>query len=117
MTIKNYDRVKEIKKYLYISKKIYLNAFSIKTVRKTRVRYFKFITKLLKILNSDKLEKNASRIKITTSVELTEMVKNLKKIENKKIKEQELEVLFENGDKNLNFLTFDRIVGEVIKNE
>lgn len=109
--------LKEIKKYLYISKKIYLNAFSIKTVRKTRVRYFKFITKLLKILNSDKLEKNANRIKITTSVELTEMVKNLKKIENKKIKEQELEVLFENGDKNLNFLTFDRIVGEVIKNE
>lgn len=109
--------LKEIKKYLYISKKNYLNAFSIKTVRKTRVRYFKFITKFLKILNSDKLEKNANRIKITTSVELTEMVKNLKKIENKKIKEQELEVLFENGDKNLNFLTFDRIVGEVIKNE
>ena len=64
-------------------------------------KYFKFINKLLKKLDSDNLGIEASGIKTSISTKTIEQIEEIKNINDEKLRNERLEILFNMGVINL----------------
>jgi len=70
-------------------------------VEKMYSKYFKFINKLLKMLDSDNLGIEASGIKTSISTKTIEQIEEIKNINDEKLRNERLEILFNMGVINL----------------
>ena len=70
-------------------------------VEKMYSKYFKFINKLLKKLDSDNLGIEASGIKTSISTKTIEQIEEIKNINDEKLRNERLEILFNMGVINL----------------